>query len=135
MGFTRAALTQSGVLTFISGNFAAATFAVASDAGDNDARTHAAFRLLHPPRIILPPLSDSNSTVIDGQFVVLGSVLLKFDRVAGDCQTLDNFVALCGPERVAASDISWRQIRCGACTKTVFFFRLRNGFFPLLLFG
>ncbi len=34
MGFTRAALTQSGVLTFISGDFAAATFAVASDAGD-----------------------------------------------------------------------------------------------------
>jgi hypothetical protein len=44
--------------------------------------------------------------------VVLGSVLLKFDRVTGDCQTLDNFVALCSAERVAGQDVSWRQIRC-----------------------
>jgi hypothetical protein len=111
MGLAHVAPTQTGVLAFISGEFASAAFAVASDAGAAHFSPPKMRFFCISQRDAQPP-SDSNSTVIAGQFVALGSALLKFSRAVSDCETLDNFVAICGPERVASEHISWRQIRC-----------------------
>jgi hypothetical protein len=77
MGFNQIPRTQAGVLSFIGRDFASATFAVASDAGENCRD----WRFLSPPRSFdHRNTADSNSSVIEGQFVVLGSVLLRYNH-------------------------------------------------------
>ncbi len=79
MGFQSVALTASGVSAFMRNNFAAATFDRPVSAGEAvliwDCTRVFNFVLMIPRSFCA---ADSNSTVIDGQFVVLGSVLLQY---------------------------------------------------------
>ncbi len=79
MGFQSVALTASGVSSFMRNEFAVATFDKTFAAGE-------IILVWGCVRVLCFILSisrsfcatDSNSSVIDGQFVVLGSVLLKY---------------------------------------------------------
>ena len=131
MGLQSVPLTSSGVVAFMRNNFAAATFDKPVSAGEVvlvwDCTRVLCFVLMSSRSF---RAADSNSTVIDGQFVVLGSVLLKyaqqpppptllfcntltmFERAASSCETLHGFVTLCGAAPHALQASSWTQIRC-----------------------